>query len=170
MSWWLIAIGILLVFEIASGSANLIAIAVTVAICAAVIFPLQRVAHRRAASQALAAGALWGGAAVAQPPNMALGQTANIFVAYTPRYWRNVARGTLSIYPGQILFVPRKPNERRQQFVITPDQVVSVGASRYSYGGVLDVHFRDGNKRRFSMYVGPGQINDTLYQAGFPVS
>jgi hypothetical protein len=136
-----------------------------------IFFPLQRRAQRRAVARTAQTGALWAGAVVAQPPNLAFGQSGQSFyAAYTRSYWRTIARGTLVVYPQALDFVPRKPTAAKQPVRILPEQVASIGAARYSYGSVLDVHLWDGNKRRFSLYVGPGALNDALRQAGFPVS
>jgi hypothetical protein len=158
--------------ELLSGSWGwLVATAVGIPLVLGVAFPLQRRAQRRAVARTANTGALWAGATVAFPPNDAIGQSGRwMFAAYTSSYWRTIARGTLCAYPNALEFSPRKPTANKPPLRITPEQVTSVGAARYSYGSNVDVHLRDGNQRRFALYVGPKAINDALRQAGFPVS
>ncbi len=172
VSWVLVVVGVLLLFELVlDGAGTLVFAVVALLAVAAVVVPLQRRSQRRADATARAAGALWGGTVVAQPPNMGVGQSGRSFFAgFSPTYWRTVARGTLQVYQGGLVFEPRKPGPRRVRLQLTPDDVVSIGAARYSYGGIIEVYLRDGNRRRFQLNVGPGQLNDILRRAGFRVS
>lgn len=171
LSWMLLLVPFAAVPLIAHSVEVALVMLVTVAVVWAVVLPLQRRSQRRSSSFALAAGALWGGSVTAQPPNLGFGQSGRSLVAgWTPTYWRTVARGRLSIYPGLLAFDPRKPGVYRPTLRITPELVASVGAARYSFGGVLELHLRDGNRRRFVLSAPPGPLNDVLRQAGFPVS
>jgi Protein of unknown function (DUF2510) len=171
LSWTLLIVPFALLSLLASGGWSIGWLVFVVAITAGIVVPVRWHAQRRASALALAAGAVWGGAVIAQPPNLAFGQSGRSFLAgWTPTYWRSVSRGELRVYPQLIMFEPRKRTATKPTLRITPDQVASVGAARYSYAGVLDVHLRDGNKRRFQLYVAPGPLNDRLREAGFPVS
>jgi hypothetical protein len=137
----------------------------------AVLIPLQRRRNRRASAAAKANGAWWGGSCTAQPPNLGLGQSGRSFFAgWTPTYWRSVARGRLSVYPQHIVFEPRTPGPLKTTLDITPDQIASVAAARYGFGGILEVYFRDGNRRRFGLSAPPKALNSVLQGAGFPVA
>jgi hypothetical protein len=60
---------------------------------------------------------------------------------------------------------------RDRSFVPTPpDLVASMGAARYGFVGVLELHLRDGNRRRITLSAPPRRLNEALRGAGFPVS
>jgi Protein of unknown function (DUF2510) len=171
LSWTLLVIPFAVLSLIINGASSITLLLVLIAVSFGVVAPLRWHAQRRASASALADGALWGGAVIAQPPNLGFGQSGrSLFAGWTPTYWRTVARGELRVYPQLIMFEPRKRTENRPTLWITPDQVASIGAARYSYSGVLDVHLRDGDKRRFVLHVGPRHLNEVLRYAGFPVS
>ena len=172
MSWLFAVVAVVVLGNALVGGAGALVFFVLVAIGVGLVaVPLQRRSQRHAVEAAQAAGALWGGRVVAQPPNLGFGQSGRSLVAgFTPSYWKQVARGTLRVYAGGLVFEPRKPGPNRPRFQITPNEVVSVGAARYGYRGILEMHLRDGNRRQFQLYSGPGPLNDILRQAGFPVS
>jgi hypothetical protein len=136
---------------------------------AAVVVPLRRRRERRAvaASQA-AVGALWAGVVLAQPPNLAFGQSSKALVAvFTPSYWAARTRGVLAVHVGQIVFEPRTAD--RAPLALGPADVLSIGAARWFWQGFADVTYRDGTRQRFVLHGPPRDLNTVLAEQGFRI-
>ena len=103
VSWVLVVVGVFLFLDLVNDGAGAFVFFVVVALGVGLVaVPLQRRSQRSAAADSAAAGALWGGRVVAQPPNLGVGQSGrSLFAGFTPSYWRTVAAGHTARLPGR---------------------------------------------------------------------
>lgn len=136
---------------------------------AAVFVPRRRRNARKViAASGIAADALWIDRAIAEPPNLAFGQSGrSLLAALTPRYWTQRTRGVLAVHDQRVTFTPTSRDGL--QLVFAPGDVLSIGAARWCWQGLAEVVFRNGTRQRFGLYRPPRNLNAILAAQGFPI-
>ena len=140
----------------------------TLAIAVVVVPRRRRQARRAVAASSLEVGASWIGAAIAQPPNLALGQSsAPILAPFRRRYWTDRTHGVLAVNAGRVTFEPKRTD--RNAIVFGPGDVLTIGATRWFWHGWAGVVYRDNTRQRFVFDGPPRDFNAVLAGQGFRI-